>query len=969
MLTVRPNAHTAALAAVVLAMWYAGAAQQNGGAYLLAFLTGSVVMVSWLHARVNLRGLVLKAGTVRTAQQGERLRLPLTLTAGDGPIPCGVEITAPGADETVFIESLSVDHPTQVELRLPAAEPGRHGGLTVIARSRYPLGFFTVERVIEVSREHLVHPRAAGVLPLPPAVQTVRERAGDTGPGEHGQAGAGDDFAGVREWQAGDSLRQVDWKAVARGRPMMVKLWNGAADGAIWLEWEAWPLPEEARTAQFAAWIDQGETQGVRYGMRLPGVVSGPGHGPGHRRQCLDALALHSSATGLQSKDKALPLRAARAPTRECSAPAPRQLVKMAALSLGLAALPVTGDVPLAGVIVFYLALAIQWYRQWKGLGPCTQAWRLLLISAGVAGTWFQGHSLLGLEPGVAIMLSVTAGKVLEVRTARELQIVLLLGWFLCLCALTLDQALGHSLYVLAVFALITATMVRFRRGAAGLGTPLKASGALLVQALPFVVLLFLFFPRGTGGMVMRLSRQFKHRTGISSSLDPGSVAEVARSTELAFRAAFVEGNVPDLADRYWRCLVLWDCKGLKWQRGLVRSPQTLARSAFDGELHQRILLEPHGDTWLPALDTPTHVMSNVADHSLTDADHTLRSRSEVTSLRRYDVGSRTQGALEKTLPSALRKAALQVPELSPEVKALAASFKAGGAADVQVANNAISYFRKQGFRYTLEPEKYGEHALDEFLFQRRLGFCEHFAAAFATLMRECGVPARVVIGYLGGEDSTKGGIHVIVRQSDAHAWCELWYEGKGWTRVDPTAALAPGRLNSDLRTYLEGGLDSAFVRNRDTWWGRAINETQLFWDGVNYQWYSHVVQFDEDDQDSLFNTWHLMSYRAPTLVGGGLALILTPMALVWLWLRRKTRHPDPAVRAWRAFCEKLARAGVARAANEAPESYARRAALALPGMAAEIERIGDLYVRLRYAGDQAALGELKRNIRALSQR
>ncbi len=961
MLRTRPNRHTVALAAIVLAMWYAGAAQQNGGAYLLAFLIGSVVMVSWLHAKANLRALVLSSGTVPTARQGERLRLPLRLTAGDGPVPCGVEITAVGAAGPVFVESLSTDHPTHVELLMPALEAGRRGSFTVIARSGYPLGFFTAERVIEVTQAHLVHPRPAGRLPLPPSVPATSDKAGKTAAG----SGAGEDFAGVREWQPGDSLRQVDWKAVARGRPMMVKQWSTSSSDVVWLDWATWPLPEEDRIAQFAAWIDQAESQALAYGLRLPEQVTQPDTGIAHRRRCLDALAHQSSGAGSQSRSKHS-LLPTRAPSRETSADVPGKPSQMAALCLALAALPLVGEVPWSGVIVFYLALAIQWYRRRQGRDPVALPWRLLLLGAGVAGAGVQSGTFFDLEPAVAVMLSVTAGKILETRTARDLQIILLLGWFLCLCTLALDQALGRSLYVLGIFALITATLIRFRRGSPGLRVPLKTTGALMAQALPFVLLLFFCFPRGAGALAMHLGRQFKHRTGISSSLDPGSIAVIAQSTALAFRATFVEGRVPDLSDRYWRCLVLWGCHGLRWTQGSSHSNASLAEASFDGDLHQRILLEPHGDHWLPALDTPTHVMSNVDDHSLVPADSTLRSASPVNSVRRYDVGSRPALTYSEPLPESERKAALQVPALSPEVKALAASFTAGEAVDFQIANNAIQYFRKQGFRYTLEPATYGERPLDEFLFQRRLGFCEHFAASFATLMRQCGVPARIVVGYLGGEDSTKGGVHLIVRQSDAHSWCELWYEGRGWTRVDPTASLAPGRLNSDLRTYLEGGLESAFARNRNTWWGRAINQAQLVWDGVNYQWYSRVVQFDEDDQDSLFNTWRLMRLRVPTLVAGGLVLFAAPLALLWLWLSRKTRHPDPAVRAWRAFGAKLARRGVVRADNEGPENYAARAALALPGAAAQIRRIGDLYVQLRYAEDRGLLGELRRCVRGL---
>lgn len=960
----RPNRHALALAGIVLAMWYAGEAQKNGGAYILAFLTGTIALVSWLHAKANLRALRLEAGAVPPATQGGSMGLPLILTAGDGRLPCGLEITAEHALEPVFVDTLAAGHPLTITLRVPSGDAGLHRTRRVLVRSRYPLGFFTAQRVFDLPSPGLVHPRPAGRLPMPQVdVSHAAMTSAQSAAAQHGSPGAGEDFAGIREWQPGDSLRQVDWKAVARGRPLMVKLWTGETKGVVWLDWAACPLPEHERAAQFAAWMEQAETLGLSYGLRLPALTIQPGKGLAHHRRCLDELALLQPESVVKPQH-AKEMQAVQPPTLEFSTRIPGSPTRLFTFGMALAAVPMIGSVPVAGLLAYYLALILHWYQRRKQRAPVSQGWRLLLVACGTLGTWLQGGTLYGLEPGVSLMLVVTGAKLLESRSAHDLQISALLGWFLCLCDLAVDQALGRSLYVLAVFALLTTALVRMRHGRSGFKIPARMTGALLAQSVPLVLMLFLFFPRGSGGLAMHIARQFSHRTGISSTLDPGSVAEIAQSQGRAFWVSFPEGNVPDISDRYWRCMVMWNCDGLKWKRGrLLPDPMPDRKAPFEKEVRQVITLDPHGGTWLPALDMPVHVMSNVNEHSITGSDGILTSATQVDSVRRYEVGSRKPSGTPPDLPFAIREAATRVPaNLSPAVKALADSFKKDGGTDFQMANAALNYFRTQGFRYTLEPDKYGASPLDEFLFQRKLGFCEHFAASFATLMRQCGVPARLVIGYLGGEYSERWG-HYIVRQEDAHAWCELWYAGRGWTRVDPTAALAPGRIGTDLRTYLEGGLESAFARNRNTWWGRAFTETQLFWDNINYQWYTRVVQFDEDDQTGLVNSWRLLRYGWRLLLLGGVLVFVLPLALLWFWLRHTPRPADPAVRAWQAFCRKLAKAGVSRTNNEPPATFTTRAAAALPQSAQDIQRIGDLYVQLRYAGDDSVITDLKRRV------
>jgi hypothetical protein len=296
----------------------------------------------------------------------------------------------------------------------------------------------------------------------------------------------------------------------------------------------------------------------------------------------------------------------------------------------------------------------------------------------------------------------------------------------------------------------------------------------------------------------------------------------------------------------------------------------------------------------------------------------------------------------------------------------LAQQFKKGAKSDVQIAQAAVELLRAQGFQYTLEPGTYeGPRALDEFLFERRIGFCEHFSAAFATLMRAAGVPARIVLGYMGGEWTERGG-YMIVKQSDAHAWTELWLEGTGWTRVDPTAALVPGRMDLDLRTLLMGG-EAELERQRNSLWWRGMQTLRLWWDSVEYDWYNTIISFDEESQIAWMAWLGLGQVSGRTLFLASFVFLGLMLTALVFWLRRPARHPDPWARAWQRLCLKLERLGIpARAANEGPLNYAERAAAARPALADEIRRLAGLYAVARYGEEGAALPDFNRAVRQL---
>lgn len=292
MIAVGPNRNTIGLCAVLAAMWYAGAGQSNGAAYLLCFALVALAMVSVAHAWANLRGITVSAGRIRSVFAGEELAVPLRLEAKPGRRHMAVWIEAERSGPARLAREIVAGSPGEAILRMAAPRRGHFEGIEVEVKSLFPLGFFTARRRMALRQSYFVYPQPMGNLPLPLMLDPAREA----------QIGArieGDDFAGVRSWQPGESMRHVDWKAVARGQRLLVKQWRGGAGGLLMLEWEALPLlPSEHRLSQLARWVLLAERGGLTYGLRLPGLHIEPAQGDAHFHGCLRALAAFESTEG-----------------------------------------------------------------------------------------------------------------------------------------------------------------------------------------------------------------------------------------------------------------------------------------------------------------------------------------------------------------------------------------------------------------------------------------------------------------------------------------------------------------------------------------------------------------------------------------------------------------------------------------------------------------------------------------------
>jgi transglutaminase-like putative cysteine protease len=372
------------------------------------------------------------------------------------------------------------------------------------------------------------------------------------------------------------------------------------------------------------------------------------------------------------------------------------------------------------------------------------------------------------------------------------------------------------------------------------------------------------------------------------------------------------------------------------------------------------VTLEPTGQQMLFALDMVAHWTPGIAIQS---ADFALRTRRPVNAVLRYDAVSSLRYRTADPLPQSTRHANLQLPDTrNPRARALAARMRADAGSDAAFIRSVLAMFRQQAFRYTLTPPGLARDSVDDFLFNTRQGFCGHYASAFTTLMRAAGIPARVVAGYQGGDWNPIGG-YLIVRQSHAHAWSEVWLPGEGWKRVDPTAAVAPERVERGIEAAVAESelLPGALMRESPILWRLG-----MAWDNLNAGWNDWVVRFDRAMQDGMlvdlgFDDPDWRSFAAA--LGIGLAAAMAAV-FAWLAFEHRPRRPDPVVAAYRRFTRRLARRGIEPAVGEPPRDFAQRVRYLRPELGVTVLAITEAYLRLRY-GPEPAAEDLQR-LRAL---
>lgn len=591
-------------------------------------------------------------------------------------------------------------------------------------------------------------------------------------------------------------------------------------------------------------------------------------------------------------------------------------------------------------ISVWRLAAA---YRGWPLF---SRGARIIFALFAFLGVFISFHTLNGPDAGTALLILLAALKLMEAKGLRDYFLLLVIALFVAIANFLHDQSIPLALYMIpALWLTITALLnivhpdtERTIRNSA------RTAARLLLPALPIAAILFLLFPRVPGPLWGIGLPQQSGVTGLSTSMSPGSLSQLAQSDAVAFRVHF-DGAAPPPAQRYWRALVLHDYDGTTWHLG--GSPWALHQ-----ELETRgvpvaydITLEPNNLRVLYALDLPTRV----PDDAFLTADFELATRQPVTERKLYRMTSYTDYTYGANLPSWRRQRDLKIPnDIDPRARALARQWAASANDPSHIVNDALALFHNQPFRYTLRPGALtGSNRIDQFLFETRRGFCEHYASAFVFLMRAAGIPAHVVIGYQGGTQNPLDGYYVI-RQEDAHAWAEVWLLHQGWVRVDPTAAVDPARVDRGISGAIPASELPGYVFERHPWLSNMRNT----WDAVNNGWDQWVLAYGPELQERFFTRiglhygdWGELALVLLVLIGA----LLASVSLV-LWWRHRPPPGSGVTRAYARFCHKLARRGLPRASHEGPLDYAQRIRGLRPDLAAQIDAITSLYVELRYA-------------------
>ena len=621
------------------------------------------------------------------------------------------------------------------------------------------------------------------------------------------------------------------------------------------------------------------------------------------------------------------------------------------------------------------LSLGVLAWRGWLALRQAPLPGRatvLGLLALAAALTFFSERTLLSKESGVTLLVVLMALKTLELRARRDALVVFFLGFFLVLTTFLYSQSVLMALGTgVSVWGWLTAlTLAHMPAGRPTIRYAASLAGRAALIGTPVMIALFLLFPR-IGPLWAMPNDQA--RTGLSDSLELGSVADLASDDSIAFRLKF-DGAVPKADQMYFRGPVLTDTDGHVWHAESMFDVRTRQRFRSTASVEMRgaptgyqMTLEPTQLTWLPMLELTLpgngqsrdtapgiQVLDGAELQPLTDIDLQWRTRRPIVQRVRLHATAWMDDRIVGATPLDLRDDLALPPGFFPRTRAWAAQWlasrpDAGRPVDPdRVVASLYRYIGTAGFSYTLTPGAYEGDAIDEFWLDRKAGFCEHFASAFVVVLRSMGIPARIVTGYQGTDEQPTDG-YLIVRQSNAHAWAEYWNPARGWVRADPTAAVAPGRIERGQALQPRPG----FVGNAlNAVSPNLLERLRGLRETLDSRWNEWVLGYNRSSQ---FDMLKQLGMSAPDSddLGRTLILLITGAALfgtvaAWWDAHRRTpgqRFARKLARALRA----LALAGVAVAPHVSPGRIAAELRLRFGADADALAALLDAVERARY--------------------
>lgn len=631
-------------------------------------------------------------------------------------------------------------------------------------------------------------------------------------------------------------------------------------------------------------------------------------------------------------------------------------------------------------VVAFALRLGFQY-----GLFAKPNAWlKFLLMLTATAAIIMEYKNPIGLEPSTALLIAAFALKSLELDSRRDFYLLVYVCFFAIATRLIFDQDLILTLYLLGSASLALLALFLLNADLAAVANKQKINkpesfarvsrqlSASVLQAIPLMLLMFFFFPRLAPFWSMPLPAA-SAVTGMSDLMSPGDISNLAQSNELVFTARF-KGSVPEQHNLYWRGLVLYDFDGREWQTGQQQYwPMEAAALASQEQSDYEQIMQASGQRWLFPL-VPSGLAFNSGVVASSQYSSAYGSGAKALQIKHIQLNTAGNFSLAKPLTQRQvfswrllskplqrylsawqRQQALALPPgFNPKTRDWVKQLRQKHNNDQALIKAILEYFQQQSFYYTLQPPKLGRHTVDEFVFNTREGFCEHYANAFTVMMRMAGIPARVALGYQGGKLNPHEPF-LAVYQYDAHAWVEVWLDGSGWTRVDPTAAVAPSRVRlaaidqANAATAFGGG---HFMGN----WGQGMwLSLRQRYEQLNYLWQSQVMGFDARQQENLMAKWlgGIDPWRILAVIMSVLALVLLPGFITLLL--GSLRNPHTAVdKAYFKFCHRFKPYQLEYQTGQTPWQFARQAQQLCPQQFDEIQAIIAEYMQLSYATKNA---------------
>ncbi len=622
-------------------------------------------------------------------------------------------------------------------------------------------------------------------------------------------------------------------------------------------------------------------------------------------------------------------------------------------VSLGLITFPHVFHVPVPIISFFFFLLIWRFIGVWWPDYLPNKWLVFLLLLSGIGLLFILHQGVFGRDAGTAVFVTALGLKLLEIKSQRDLYLITYLAFVVAASQFLYLQNILMAGYILLVCISLLATLICINSQHLTHFQSLKVAAKILFQALPLVVIIFIFFPRIEAPRWSFLQDSNTAMTGLGDTLEPGSISQLGVSGERVFRAKF-SGEIPPPELRYWRGPVFSYTDGKRWkQTQNTYFKNFLDKITFQGEAYQyKILMEPQAKNWVFGLDMPADfkrpLYKNGNHQLLTSMPVNKRAEYTLASYAQYNTGYITKTELVDNL---------QLPKRpGKRIRDLIAQLSGTDNSPETLINNLFAHFRENDFYYTLKPPLMGDNPIETFLFDARAGFCGHYATAFVYLMRVAGVPARVVSGYQGGEYNEVGGF-IEVRQANAHAWAEIWISGKGWVRYDPTTAVAPERILQDVNidqqiadnavSFISGQFDSKAFS--------FFKIARNLWSSADYSWQRWIINYDHKHQLNLLSGLGIDTLKSMVYWLSGLVfLIITVLALILF--HRQRPNLDQAQIYYAKACLQLTKMGLVRQNNEGANDFAKRVNARLPQLKESFENITQLYVKIRYGKEPGKL-------------